>query len=168
MKESAFNNRQHELAVYTLMDDIRKLTRHTLMFQHAVAEQLGLHSNEAECLDFLKESGQATAGDLARLTGLTSGAVTSMIDRLENQGFVERIRDRSDRRKVWVKLIPDPNEKAAAFYGPLAREIQNRLSVLSSTEVQMMHRFTHMLQEIYRKHIAFVSGNGKTDPAELK
>lgn len=73
---------------------------------NVVAGCVGLHSSDLECLELLHLSGSTTAGRLASHTGLTSGAITAVIDRLERAGFVHRRRDRNDRRVVLVEVVP--------------------------------------------------------------
>jgi DNA-binding MarR family transcriptional regulator len=100
----------------------------------AVSQAMGLHSSEGLCLWHVTESvygDPVTAGRLAELTGLTTGAITGIIDRLEAAGMVRRERDASDRRKVFIRPVPErvadllrlfePMEQAFAV---LAREYQ--------------------------------------------
>lgn len=72
------------------------------------------------CMEVLDRVGQLTAGDIARETGLTSGAVTAMLDRLERVGYVRRLRDEADRRRVLVELTDKARQLSAEVYGPLA------------------------------------------------
>jgi len=80
----------------------------------ANAARLGVNLTDYECLDLIG-LGRVTAGDLARLTGLTSGAVTGVIDRLEQAGLARRERDPADRRKVYVRMTAAARRHAAAF-----------------------------------------------------
>lgn len=90
-----------------LLVQFRYVSANSVMFSQAVAEQVGLHSTDTECLDYLLLNGPATAGQLAVFTGLTTGAVTAMIDRLTKAGYVRREHDQADRRRV----IVIPNEE---------------------------------------------------------
>lgn len=83
----------------------RELSTSTVLFHSAVGERVGLNATEWKCLDILERTGALTAGELAELTGLTTGAITGIIDRLEESGFVRRERDPHDRRKVIVQPI---------------------------------------------------------------
>ena len=76
-------------------------------FGQTVAIRFGLSESDVEALSVLLDSGAATAGRLAELMGLTSGAVTRVIDRLEQAGYVRRVPDPADRRRVIVELIPE-------------------------------------------------------------
>jgi DNA-binding MarR family transcriptional regulator len=69
------------------------------------------------CVDFLDLQGPLTAGQLAEATGLTTGAMTTVLDRLERSGIARRARDSTDKRRVLVELAPGVREQAAQFYG---------------------------------------------------
>ncbi|MFO7170604.1 MAG: MarR family transcriptional regulator [Chloroflexota bacterium] len=86
----------------------RELSARTVMFHTAVAERLGLSATDHKALDLLNLSGPMTAGELAELTGLTTGAITGVVDRLEQAGYVRRTRDPHDRRKVVIEPLDHP------------------------------------------------------------
>jgi len=84
-----------------------------VLFNQAVADRLGMHPTDVQCLNLLTlEAGPRTTGQIAGLTGLTSGSATRLVDRLERAGYVRRERDTHDRRKVLVHLVDD---KVAEF-----------------------------------------------------
>ena len=74
-------------------------------FDDEVGRKLGLNPTDLRCLDWLSEGGMS-AGELAEATGLSSAATTTLLDRLERKGFVQRERDSADRRKVIVEMTP--------------------------------------------------------------
>lgn len=74
----------------------------TILLHNAIGQKVGLTATDMKCLGFLVQHGPQTAGRIASLTGLTTGAVTSLIDRLEEKGAAHRMRDSRDRRKVLV------------------------------------------------------------------
>ena len=94
----------------------------TVMFHQAASLRMGLNPTDGKCLSVLRETGPITAGELAQVIGLTPGAVTGVIDRLEKRGFVRRAADPHDRRRVIVEPIPDATQTAelGAIFGPLA------------------------------------------------
>src|SRR3954471_4690678 len=92
----------HERTVADVIAGLRSLNRQAVLFSEAVAERLGIASSDVECLEVLVTSGPATAGQLADVTGLSTGAVTRMVDRLEQSGYVRRRSDPADRRRVIV------------------------------------------------------------------
>jgi DNA-binding MarR family transcriptional regulator len=72
----------------------------------SIAERIGLNATDFECLDVLDWTGPITAGELARRVGITSGAVTGVVDRLARAGWVRRAADPTDRRRVIVEPLP--------------------------------------------------------------
>ena len=85
---------------------MRRASAQGAMFAKTVADRAGISSSDLECMDFLNVEGRMTAGRLAELTGLTTGAITGVVDRLEKAGFVRRERDEGDRRKVFITPVP--------------------------------------------------------------
>src|SRR5687767_5913274 len=102
-----------------------RLSTATVLFHTAVADRLGLNVTDVKCYSLIRQSGPVTAGDLAELTGLTTGAITGVIDRLERAGLVQRARDASDRRRVMVELIHNPahEQLLQQLYGPMGSAI---------------------------------------------
>src|SRR4051794_1476360 len=98
-----------------LLDEVRRSQLATDRFDQAVADALGVNRTDMRCLDVLEREGPVTAGRLAGSTGLTSGAITTVIDRLERGGFARRLRDPGDRRRVLVELAPDIREHSGDF-----------------------------------------------------
>ncbi len=88
-------------------DQSRRLSTRTVLFHQMIADRLGLNPTDHKCLDIINEHGQVTAGQLADLTGLTTGAITAAVDRLEKAKFVKREFDARDRRKVLIKVLPE-------------------------------------------------------------
>ncbi|MFE9608263.1 MarR family winged helix-turn-helix transcriptional regulator [Streptomyces sp. NPDC006012] len=78
------------------------------LFNQAVADHLGLHPTDLQCLNLLAlERTPVTTGRIADLTGLTTGSATRLVDRLERAGYVVRERDATDRRRVLVAAVPE-------------------------------------------------------------
>ena len=92
-----------------LISSIQKEVRVASLFVNTISEITGIHPTDIKCLEFLKEVQFTTAGELAKITGLTTGAITAVIDRLENAGFVKRQADDNDRRKIIIKLVVVPD-----------------------------------------------------------
>lgn len=90
---------------------MRRASSQGVLFSQAVAERLGMNSTDLECLGFLLEEGAMTAGALAELTGLTTGAITAVVDRLEKAGYARREKDPNDRRRVIVQPIAEKSER---------------------------------------------------------
>ncbi|GAA4552047.1 MarR family winged helix-turn-helix transcriptional regulator [Pseudonocardia xishanensis] len=86
-----------------IMGSLVRFIASVVLNNHAVAQRLGLGPTDSQFLTLLDVHGPLTPGRLAELTGLTSGTVTGVVDRLERAGFVRRDRDATDRRKVIVR-----------------------------------------------------------------
>src|SRR5262245_65182456 len=95
--------------------------RSTQAFDDAVGRALDLNATDLRCLDWLVE-GPRSAGDLAMLIDLSSAATTTLIDRLEEKGFVRRVRDAADRRRVMVEMTEEGLDRVNRCYGPLVQE----------------------------------------------
>ena len=100
---------------------VRKSSALGVIFGQTVANRVGVSSSDLECLDFLNIEGRVTAGRLAELTGLTTGAITGVVDRMEKAGLVRRERDESDRRKVFIATVPENIAKVGKFYEHMQR-----------------------------------------------
>src|SRR5262245_581834 len=109
-------SRQREELLAGLNDGFRQLSAATILFHQAVADRLGMNITDHKCADTLSRTGPITAGELAQRTGLTTGAITGVIDRLERAGFVRRVRDPHDRRRVIVEPVV---KRMARVIGPL-------------------------------------------------
>lgn len=115
-------------------DDILKLRKLSQQFTYtairmheAIGRKAGMSGTDHKYLGFLLQRGQMTAGELAQLTGLTTGAVTTLIDRLEKKKLVKRQPDKTDRRKI--SIIPN-TEKILSLLQPLYQDFQDNTDKL--------------------------------------
>jgi DNA-binding MarR family transcriptional regulator len=99
-----------------LLTEVRRSQNATARFDQAVADAVGLNRTDMRCLDVLESEGPVPAGRLADATGLTTGAITTVLDRLEHAGYARRVRDQADRRRVLVELTPQARERVTSFY----------------------------------------------------
>jgi DNA-binding MarR family transcriptional regulator len=107
---------RHEL-IPEFVAAIRASQTATDAFDHAVADYVGLDRTAYRCLDILDQEGPMTAGRLAERARLSPGAMTALLDRLEQRGFARRTRDTKDRRRVLVEVTPQLRQMAAQLYG---------------------------------------------------
>jgi DNA-binding MarR family transcriptional regulator len=117
--------------------EIRKVVAETVMFNQVVADRLGLNATDVQGLNVLTLAGPVTAGQLAQLTGLTTGAVTRMVDRLEQAGFVRRERDTADRRRVTVVPLPERLGEIGRLYVSIGRAWSDILAPYSDEQLAM-------------------------------
>jgi DNA-binding MarR family transcriptional regulator len=109
-----------------------------VIYSQEVAARLGINSTDLECLDFIVMRGPLAAGDLAAVTGLTSGAITGVIDRLERAGFARRDRDADDRRKVMVRALPAIERRIRPLIQPMERAAMAVLARYSDKELALL------------------------------
>ncbi|MGZ7442552.1 MarR family transcriptional regulator [Paenibacillus sp. TH7-28] len=104
--------------------ELRENGTRAVMLHQTISEKIGLNATDHKCLDYLLKAGPVTAGRLAELTGLTTGAVTSVIDRLEQAGFATRDKDPNDRRKVLVKAVSEKAELISSLFVSVLKATQ--------------------------------------------
>jgi DNA-binding MarR family transcriptional regulator len=107
----------------------------------AFCRRLGVNRTDGRCLDIIDQRPGITAGELAHAVGLSPGAVTTVLDRLERGGFVERRRDPNDRRRVVVELTDQANRAAWEVYGPLGEMGAPLIAELSDEDLATVIRF---------------------------
>jgi DNA-binding MarR family transcriptional regulator len=112
-----------------------------VLFNHAANASLGLGASDSQFLTLLRTRGPMTPGQLAVATGLTSGTVTGVIDRLEKASLVRRDRDGKDRRKVLVVPMADAVERLAPIYAGQGAMLQRVLRRRSSGELEVISSF---------------------------
>lgn len=111
------------------------------LFGQRVADKLGLHPTDMQFLNLLDLLGPMTPGALARSSGLSSGGVTVVLDRLERAGYIRRSSNPSDRRSVYVGLVPARQKKVTASYETVHRQLHAILATFSDQELQVLLRF---------------------------
>lgn len=124
----------------------------SILMHEAIARKAGLSGTDHKYLGLILQKKELTAGELAKLTGLTTGAVTGLIDRLEEKDLVKRQFTREDRRKV---IIVAQEENAMRLLEPLFTELQTKtlelLQSFSEAELQVLERYfreaTQIMQE---------------------
>ncbi len=124
-----------------VLREVRRMTAQSVLISQAVSERFGLTSSDLECLDLALLSGGATAGEFAQATGLTTGAITGVIDRLERAGYVRREKDPADRRKVVVRARPAMTRRIAPLYDSLQREMTALWSRYSDPQLALIFDF---------------------------
>lgn len=121
-----------------LLREFRLMSSFDSLFSHAVAERVGMHQTDIETMDLLNTLGPMTAGELAERTGLTSGATTRLIDRLERAGYVRRRPDANDRRCVIIETVDENLQDLGALFAPVARGTIDLLSRFDDDEVKVI------------------------------
>jgi len=133
---------------------IRKESSQAALFSAAVAERLGLAGTDVECLDLLLGEGRLTVGRLAELTGLTTGSATRMIDRLEQAGWVKRVPDATDRRRVLVEPVAGIGTKLAVVHEPIATAALEVIDRYDDAQLAILADFLGRSAEVARQETA--------------
>jgi len=121
----------------------------------AACRALGVNRTDGRCLDVIDREGPVAAGRLAEASGLTTAAVTAVIDRLERVGYARRVGDPNDRRRVLVELTPLLRERAEAIWGPFSvfNEVLGRYTV---EQLELLRDFHRMGREYNEARAAVV------------
>lgn len=106
-----------------------------------VADRFGLHTTDLECLDLIYLHGPIAAGELSKATGLTTGATTALIDRLEEAGYVERIAHKTDRRVRLVRINADAIKPIMAVYMPMQKRMFALWSEFDAADLEVIVDF---------------------------
>jgi DNA-binding MarR family transcriptional regulator len=144
---------------------LEELVRENRAYQTAVEtmdaaffESLGVNRTDGRCLDVIDQRPGLTAGELAATVGLSAGALTTALDRLEARGFVTRTRDPDDRRRVTLKLTPEANRLAWEAYGPLGELGRPVIENLSDRDLAAVIRFLRGGTEINERRASELLG----------
>ena len=123
-------------------------------FDSLAAERLGVSETDLRCLNIIENSGGLTAGELATQAGLTGGAVTGVIDRLERVDYARRVADPVDRRRVRLEITPAFYRSAERIWGPMAADWHTTLSKrFTIEELEQITEFLRATNEVGRRHI---------------
>lgn len=139
----------------------RELTTANLFLHSLIASKVGLNATDTRCLDLIGRSGSTpiTAGELTRATGFTTGAITGILDRLERAGFVERVKDASDRRKVFVRTLPGSGLVLMSLYKDLGGEMEKLALTYSISELELIEKFLTENLKILKDQIGKLSSH---------
>lgn len=135
----------------------RQYSESSVLFHHAIADSLGLNVTDLKCLDLIRETDGMTPGQLAKLVGLTTGAVTGIIDRLELAGYAQRRRDSIDRRKISIHARPEQiSSRLAPIFTSFQQAMANEFNTTYSNQemaliLDFVERSSHVLQAETKK-----------------
>ena len=134
----------------------------------AAADRVGLNATDLNCLNILSFSGEMTAGELAKQTGLSTASITGVADRLEEAGYVRRERDPKDRRRVVIRLVLDSALRdVAPVFLPLIQAWQGVVDEYTDDELRLIVDFYGLMEQVIRDHLVRLRGPaGSSGPAE--
>jgi DNA-binding MarR family transcriptional regulator len=124
-----------------------------MLVHQAVAERLGLNIIDLRCLRLAQDAAEPTAGYLATITGLTTGTITGVLDRLEKARFVRRERDTEDRRKVMIKVLPGGVQKVERIMAALSEDMNRALQDFTEDELRAVVKFFGVTSGAVARHL---------------
>lgn len=128
--------------------EIRQLSTATVLAASAIAQQVGMNASDLQCAEFLVRKGPLTAGQLAELSGLTTGAITGVVDRLEQAGWAQRETDPNDRRRVIIRPIPQDSPATDGLYAPYTQAMSELLADYDDQELGFILEFISRLSAV--------------------
>lgn len=140
---------------------MRQVIVETVLLFDTLAERIGVNATDMQCLNILDYEGPVPAGRLAELTGLTTGAITAAIDRLERAGYVQRVRDPRDRRRVVIQLMPQEGQEV---FGAIDQTWKELCSRYSDQELTVILSFIDALYQMNRGTVAHVRKDDARSP----
>lgn len=129
----------------------------TVLFHTTLAERLGLNPTDEKTMSVLQRLGPLSAGEIAEHTGLATASVTNLVDRLEQKGFVRRVRDPKDRRRVMVEPSPERVTQVERLFQPAARSLARLYEGYSTEELGVIASFLRKNAERLRAETARLS-----------
>lgn len=146
--------KQKKDLIAELISEFRIAGNQDSAFDNLAAERLGLIPTDLHCINIIENSGGLTAGRLATEAGLTSGAVTGVIDRLERAGYARRVSDPADRRRVKLEVTPKFYARADNIWGPVAADWASRLGGrFTAEELERAIDFLRTTNDLSREHL---------------
>ncbi len=135
----------------SVLRSLRRVNLQGSLFGQTVAIRFGLSESDIEALEVLIDTGSSTAGALSDLMGLTTGAVTRVIDRLEQAGYVRRVPDPTDRRRVIVEVVPEKVAGVQATLGRVGDASTDEIGHYSEAELAVINDFLTRMAAITRE-----------------
>lgn len=145
---------------------VRRFSTAAVLLHHAVAERLGLGPADHKCLDLLRERRTMIASDLAAITGLTSGAITGVVARLERAGYLRRETDRHDGRRQILFPVQPRVRDVGAIFEPIQRDEIAALEEFDDRQLAAIAEFLARSTEVAYRHVSLLRGHALSAAAE--
>jgi len=150
------SNKSHDELLDAVSRAVAELQTATDQMDEAVALRLGINRTDLRCLGLLFARGLLSAGQLAAASGLSPGAATTALDRLERAGYALRTRGAQDRRSILVELTPLARQRIEEVYGPVGTEGRQLLERYTDEELRFLSAFLRDGRALQVKHAALL------------
>lgn len=145
------DNRVNSALLESLTNRLQRYGMRSVLFQQNMAQKIGVSHTDLKSAEILNETGPITAGELSKITGLRTGSVTALINRLEKSGYVKRERDQLDGRKVMIMPIPERQEQIKSHYQSLSLATKELCSAYNEQELILINQFVEEITKIMDK-----------------
>ena len=135
----------------SLAQRLQRYGMRSVLFQQNMAQKIGVSHTDLKSAEILNETGPITAGELSKITGLSTGSVTALINRLEKSGYVKRERDQLDGRRVMIVPIPERQEQIKLHYQSLSVATKELCSAYNEQELILINEFVVDITKIMDK-----------------
>lgn len=129
----------------------RELGINMVLFRHAVGERLGVSVTDMECLALVFFKGISSPSELARYTGLSSGATTAMLDRLEKAGLIKRRPNPHDRRGVHITIVKKTADAVAPLFAAIRKAQDALVASYSQQELELLADYLKKSSHMWEK-----------------
>lgn len=139
-----------------LWDLGREMSTQTVFLHQAIAQTAGLNATDTKCVDLILRCPEkhVTAGWLSRQSGLTTGAITHILDRLEKRDYIERVRDTEDRRRVFVRVKPEKLNELTPKYEAIGAAYMQMLDEFDDQELRLICDYVEKASEVSKRELA--------------
>lgn len=145
------DNRVNAALLKSLTHRLQRYGMRSVLFQQNMAHKIGVSHTDLKSAEILNETGPITAGELSKITGLSTGSVTALINRLEKSGYVKRERDQLDGRRVMIAPIPERQEQIKSHYQSLSMATKELCSAYNEQELILINQFVEDITKIMDK-----------------
>ena len=145
------DNRLNSALLESLTHRLQRYGMRSVLFQQNMAHKIGVSHTDLKSAEILNETGPITAGELSKITGLSTGSVTALINRLEKSGYVKRERDQLDGRRVMIAPIPERQEQIKSHYQSLSTATKELCSAYNEQELILINQFVEEITKIMDK-----------------
>jgi len=146
------NRNSKQRLIEQTLQEIRALDGELDLMDQAIADRLGMNRTDAQCMDLISRLGPMTAGDLSDRVGLTAGAITAVLDRLERGHWISRVHDTVDRRRVMVSRGQAGHAKMSPIFARLRRSTRKVLTRYSEEQLDLIADFLRRTAGVAAEH----------------
>jgi len=148
-----------------LLDLGRKISTKTVFLHQAIAQSAGLNATDTKCIDLILSGaeGSVTAGWLSEMSGLTTGAITHILDRLEKREFIDRVRDTADRRKIFIRVRPQSLKPLIPKYEGVGKAYRTLAERYDDKDLELICDYMQRASEIAQQELGNIVATNRVE-----